>query len=191
MAAFNGRSIFGVLLLFAGLTASLSARQKLTLDEVMRRAHAYVAVYEDHQLSSLIAREEYKQQWLRHDLRDPEAALLSDERKVFAEERTLLSEYMIFQLPPSEDWFGLRDVREVDGVPVADHDVRLKLLFTDSRTPHRAAGDGRRPGKRAIQSRRRAAGPSTCRRSRCVSCGHQTASDSTSRRRLKNASVMR
>jgi hypothetical protein len=132
VAAFDGRSIFGVLLLFAGLTASLSAQQKLSFDEVMRRAHAYVAVYEDHQLSSLIAREEYKQQWVRHDLRDPERTLLS-ERTVVSEERTLVSEYMIFQLPPSEDWFALRDVREVDGVPVADHDVRLKLLFTDSR----------------------------------------------------------
>ncbi len=114
-------------MLVAGATAPAGAQTKLTLDEVMRRAHAYVAVYEDHQLSSLIAREEYKQQWVRHDLRD------QGQRALLSEERTLLSEYMIFQLPPSEDWFALRDVREVDGVPVADHDVRLKLLFTDSR----------------------------------------------------------
>jgi hypothetical protein len=111
----------------AGATAPAGAQTKLTLDEVMRRTHAYVAVYEDHELSSLIAREDYKQQWVRHDLSD------QGQRTVVSEERTLVSEYMIFQLPPSEDWFGLRDVREVDGVPVADHDVRLKLLFTDSR----------------------------------------------------------
>jgi hypothetical protein len=121
-----------VFTLLAGL-APVDAQPKLTLDEVMRRAHSYVAVYEDHQLSGLVAREEYKQQWVRHDLRDPGRPLFSDERKPVSEERTLVSEYMIFQLPPSEDWFGLRDVYEVDGVAVADRDVRLKLLFTDSR----------------------------------------------------------
>jgi hypothetical protein len=96
------------------------ARQKLTLDEVMRRAHSYVAVYEDHQLSSLIAREEYQQQWF-----DPEAQV--------KEERRLLSDYMLFQLPPKEDWFALRDVHDVDGVAIADRDIRLKMLFTESR----------------------------------------------------------
>ncbi len=122
-------------LLLAISAATVSAQSKLTLDEVMRRAHSYVAVYEDHQLSSLVAREEYKQQWVRPELIDQgQRALLSKEPPPPSEERTLLSEYMIFQLPPSEDWFGLRDVREVDGVPVADHEVRLKLLFTESRT---------------------------------------------------------
>lgn len=96
------------------------SQKKLTLDEVMRRAHAYVAVYEDHQLSGLVAREEYTQDWQHFDASP-------------IEKRTLHSEYMIFQLPPSEDWFALRDVHEVNGKPVADRDVRLKMLFTDSR----------------------------------------------------------
>jgi hypothetical protein len=107
-------------LLFIAGSALAGADTKVTLDEVMRRAHTYVAVYEDHQLSGLIAKEEYKQRWLHaYDS--------------VREERTLLSEYMIFQLPPSEDWFALRDVHEVDGVAVADRDVRLKMLFTESR----------------------------------------------------------
>ena len=40
---------------------------------------------------------------------------------------------MLFQLPPSEDWFALRDVYEVDGVPVGDRAARLTELFTRPR----------------------------------------------------------
>ena len=112
-------------LLAIGLPAA-HAQSSLTLDEVMKRAHGYVAVYEDHQLSGLIAQEEYKQQWVRA----PEL----DRDEPVTEARTLRSEYMIFQLPPSEDWFALRNVTDVDGVPVADRAVRLKMLFTESRT---------------------------------------------------------
>lgn len=111
---------FAVATVLAGGLALVDAQTKLTLDEVMRRAHGYVAVYEDHQLAGLVAREEYKQQVLQAD-------------EQVRDQRTLVSEYMIFQLPPNEDWFGLRDVHEVDGVAVADRDVRLKLLFTNSR----------------------------------------------------------
>jgi len=34
-----------------------------TFDEVMRRVHEYVGVYEDHELSTVTARERYHQQW--------------------------------------------------------------------------------------------------------------------------------
>ena len=112
-----------MVLLLAGssaIGAQQKPQKKLTLNEVMRRAHEYVAVYEDHQLSSLVAREQYAQEWQRFD-----ASVI--------EKRTLLSEYMIFQLPPSEDWFALRDVHTVDDVAVADRDVRLKMLFSEAR----------------------------------------------------------
>jgi hypothetical protein len=87
-----------------------------TLPDVMRRAHQYVALYEDHELSTVVAREQYQQQWL-----DAQARI-----KV---ERTLVSAYLLFQLPPSEDWFALRDVQYVDGTPVADRTARLNDLF--------------------------------------------------------------
>jgi hypothetical protein len=113
-------SISALIILLVSTPALDAQAKKLTLDEVMRRAHSYVAVYEDHQLSGLVAREEYQQEWQHFD-----ASVI--------EQRTLQSEYMVFQLPPSEDWFALRDVREVNGRPVADREVRLKMLFTESR----------------------------------------------------------
>jgi hypothetical protein len=117
-----------IALLFLALPSLDAQRQEkkpLTLDEVMRRAHSYVAVYEDHELSSLAAREEYKQEWMKFN--EVERDLQP------AGQRTLISDYLIFQLPPSEDWFALRNVESVNGTPVADRDVRLKMLFTEAR----------------------------------------------------------
>jgi hypothetical protein len=88
--------------------------------EVLRRAHAYVVTYEDHELSTVVAREHYYQQWVDADARSKG-------------ERTLLSDYLLFQLPPDEDWFALRDVHEVDGVPVSDRSARLEALFAGPR----------------------------------------------------------
>jgi len=87
-----------------------------TLTDVMRRAHQYVVLYEDHELSTVVAREQYQQQWL-------------DARGNTKIERTLRSDYLLFQLPPSEDWFALRDVHDVDGTPVVDRTARLNDLF--------------------------------------------------------------
>jgi hypothetical protein len=80
----------------------------------MRRAHEYVTIYEDDKLSSIIARERYDQQVL-------------DRHGKIKEERTLLSDYLLVQLP-DEDWVALRDVYEVDGTTVADGGARLKAL---------------------------------------------------------------
>jgi hypothetical protein len=35
-----------------------------TLTDVTRRAHQYVVLYEDHELSTVVAREQYQQRWL-------------------------------------------------------------------------------------------------------------------------------
>jgi hypothetical protein len=90
-----------------------------TFAEVMRRVHAYVVVYEDHELSTIMARERYHQQWL-------------DGRARVKEQRTLLSDYLLLQLP-DEDWVAVRDVYEVDGTAVAERAARLKRLFTGPR----------------------------------------------------------
>jgi len=84
--------------------------------DLMRRAHAYVVQYEDHELSAVVARETYSQQLLDADGQSKD-------------ERTLLSNYLILQLPPSEDWIALRDVLEVDGGPVVDRAPRLASLL--------------------------------------------------------------
>ena len=95
-----------------------------TLTDVMKRAHQYVVLYEDHELSTVIAREQYLQQWL-----DPQAHTKA--------ERRLTSDYLLFQLPPSEEWFSLRDVLDVDGTPVADRTARLNDLFGRSQDVQR------------------------------------------------------
>jgi hypothetical protein len=86
----------------------------------MRRAHAYVVDYEDHVLSSVVLRERYVQRLL-----DPAGGL--------TQERTLLSDYLLFQLPPDEDWYALRDVYDVDGAPQTTRRARIEELFRDWR----------------------------------------------------------
>ena len=90
-----------------------------TFAEVLRRAQAYVALYEDHELSTVIARERYHQQLIGAD-------------GAISRERTLLSAYLLLQLP-DEDWVAVRDVYEVDGTTVADRTGRLKVLFAGPR----------------------------------------------------------
>lgn len=107
------------------LTAVLAAArtpasiETATFAEVMHRVHAYVTLYEDHELSTVIAREGYYQQWL-------------DYAGNIKGERTLLSDYLLLQLP-DEDWVALRDVYDVDGTGVTDRAARLKALFAGPR----------------------------------------------------------
>src|SRR5688572_31110318 len=95
---------------------TITRADTLTLTDVMRRGHQYVVLYEDHELSTVVAREQYQQQWL-------------DAQGHTKTTRTLTSDYLLFQLPPSEDWFALRDVHDVDGTPVVDRAARLSDLF--------------------------------------------------------------
>ena len=107
---------FSILILAAALYAAVTvtAGEPVTFAEVMRRAHEYVTIYEDDKLSSIIARERYHQQVL-------------DSLGKIKQERTLLSDYLMVQLP-DEDWVALRDVYEVDGTTVADRGARMKAL---------------------------------------------------------------
>lgn len=108
------------LILVAVLCAgTVSGAGTVTFAEVMRRAHEYVTIYEDHKLSTVIARERYYQQVL-------------DRNGIIKAERTLLSDYLQVQLP-NEDWVALRDVYEVDAATVADRGARLKTLFAGPR----------------------------------------------------------
>jgi hypothetical protein len=55
---------FRLVILAACLSAGMNGGQgSAALTEIMKRAHAYVAVYEDHELSTVMARERYRQQW--------------------------------------------------------------------------------------------------------------------------------
>ncbi len=94
-----------------------AAAETLTLKDVLLRAHAYVVEYEDHLLSGVLAEERYEQR-------------ISDEDDVALSTQTLVSEYLIFQLPPDESWFAFRNVLEVDGVPVPDGRMRFQELLS-------------------------------------------------------------
>lgn len=45
--------------------------------------------------------------------------------------RTLISDFLLVQLPGTLDWLAFRDVFEVDGKPVRDRDERLTKLFLE------------------------------------------------------------
>lgn len=96
-----------------------AGQDRASFEEVMRRVHTYVSVYEDHELSTVIANERYHQQW-----RDSDANIKA--------ERTMLSDYLLLQLP-NEDWVALRDVYLVDGTAVAHRQARLETLLTGPR----------------------------------------------------------
>ena len=112
---------FSTLILVAALYAAgtVTGEGTLTFAEVMRRAHEYVNIYENGKVSSIIAGERYDQQVL-------------DRHGKIKEDRTLLSDYLLVQLP-DEDWVALRDVYEVDGTRVADRGARLKALVAGPR----------------------------------------------------------
>ena len=107
--------------------AVLTSAQAPVFADVMRRAHEYVLTYHDHELSTVIARERYEQQWL-------------DAAGRTKETRLLISDFLLFQLPPDETWFALRDVYEVNGMPIEDRAARLKALFSRPRDSNGALG---------------------------------------------------
>jgi hypothetical protein len=111
-------AVSGVLL--SALAAPTSARlQPPSFADVLQRAHKYVTLYEDHELSTVIARERYSQTWL-----DPVGKIKG--------ERILFADYLLLQLV-DEDWVAVRDVYEVDGKPIAERSARIKAFFDGPR----------------------------------------------------------
>jgi hypothetical protein len=106
--------------LLAVVTTAAVVAQDPTLPDVMRRVHEYVTTYEDHVLSGMVAQEIYHQQVL-------------DAAGSVREERRLVSEYVILQLPPDEAWYGFRNVIEVDGKPQPERLHRLEEIFASTR----------------------------------------------------------
>jgi hypothetical protein len=126
---------FVILTALLSAAGTLAGAETVTFGEVMRRVHTYVTLYEDHELSTVIAHERYHQQLL-----DVDGNIKS--------ERTILSDYLLLQLL-NEDWVPLRDVYDVDGTAAADRGARLKTLF---------AGPREEFGKRVMKMAREGAG---------------------------------
>ncbi len=105
-----------VLAAFPTALASVLAGQSPTVTDVMQRAHAYIVEYQD-DLSGIVAEERWQQRIVL-----PDGSTES--------ERVLRSDYLVYQLLPEEEWFGFRDVFEVDGTAVGDREARFRDLFT-------------------------------------------------------------
>jgi hypothetical protein len=106
-------------LLTAITTAGPSAAPQPTLETVLQRAGAYVAMVE-HVISGIVAEERYRQEWivLPH-------GLSTDQQR----QRELVSDLLIAKLEKSGLWLQFRDVFDVDGAPVRDRSERLMKLF--------------------------------------------------------------
>lgn len=90
------------------------------LDLLVEQLGVYLSEYES-ALSTLVADEQYEQYETRRAGRN---AL-----DVRTTRRTLDSEVTFLRLPDGAEWFGIRDVRKVDGKPVAGAGITLMELL--------------------------------------------------------------
>ena len=89
------------------------------LPALLARATAYVAHYNT-TLTSLVSEERYEQRFRRRS--EPGVA-----ETIVA--RTLLSDYLLVQVPRTDEWVPLRDVYSVDGSIVRNRTDRLLTLL--------------------------------------------------------------
>jgi hypothetical protein len=109
----RSRTALGSVLLVFGSAAALGgqAAPEVSLDQVVRVAGEYVGRYEQ-AMSAVVAQEDYRQVVLSR----------------IATSRTLRSDLLVLDAGP-RGWVSFRDVYDVDGTPVHDHDQRLSDLI--------------------------------------------------------------
>jgi hypothetical protein len=105
-------TIVGVALLLA----PLRAQDDRNLDVLLNRLAVYLDNYEG-QLSTLLADEHYVQE---------------ERRRRTSSKRVTEAEVLFLRLPGEAEWFGVRDVKTVDGKPVTGGGVPLADLFKAS-----------------------------------------------------------
>jgi len=104
---------------------AMTAAQEPSLQDVLARATDYVSQL-NNQLSGTVAEEQYEQR-----ATTPVASGFGQFRNdsVTSFRRTLKSDYLLARPDGANQYFGFRDVFEVDGHPVRDRDERLARLF--------------------------------------------------------------
>lgn len=105
----------------AAVTLPVSA-QEPTLDQVLKRAAAYVAAFRQ-QLSGIVAEEVYTQR-IVNTSRFVDSVQMMPTRR-------LKSDLLLVKPGGADRYVELRDVYEVDGAPVRDRQARLEKLITD------------------------------------------------------------
>jgi hypothetical protein len=112
---------FGVTLALGAATPAAAAPRP-TLATVLERAGGYVADFQ-RQLSNIVAEERYGQDWRR---------VLDRRRGTNSlDHRELLSDLLLVKPDGFRVWMEFRDVYEVDGSPVREHDQRLVKMFLE------------------------------------------------------------
>ncbi len=107
--------------------------QAPALDDVVKRASAYVAQYQS-DFTSVIAEEKYVQ-----DVRTAFGSVRSSTRSATVPQHAELTSDLVFVQTASADrWMQYRDVFAVDGKPVRDRTERLMKLLTDTTAPNSA-----------------------------------------------------
>lgn len=114
-------SLGGVLLgaLLALVVAFPRAQNASELDLLVDKLAQYLVAYES-QLTTVIANETYDQ---------AELEPVSRMSYRVARKRKLASDVAFLRLPGESIWFGLREVRTVDGKPVVQNEVRLQEIL--------------------------------------------------------------
>jgi hypothetical protein len=103
--------------------ASPWAAQEPTLAVVLERAAAYVADFH-RQLSSIVAEEQYAQEW--------KTVWQGRRGTTDLGHRELRSDLLLLKTFDANDWLQYRDVYEVDGTAVRDRQERLAGLFREN-----------------------------------------------------------
>jgi hypothetical protein len=123
MNTFHHRAA-AVAALAAAVSVPLSARQApVSLDDILARAAIYAARYAD-VMQNVVAEETYVQDATLAVIGFGGRAEGSDSHRV------LLSDVLLVRVVPPLEWMPLRDVYNVDGRSVRDHDQWLVALFT-------------------------------------------------------------
>ena len=114
--------------------------------------------------------------WMRVDSRE---RTLVQETTTPRRKRTLRSDFLLVRYPEDTHWQAFRDVAEVDGKPVRDHDARLTKLFLEppERAPPRQESSG---GQRPTQSAQHRYGEHSLIVVACLQDSTASASGSTS-----------
>jgi hypothetical protein len=107
--------------LAACLAIAVPSAQTPTLDEVLKRTASYVADFR-RQLSGIVAEETYRQEIVYTGRVTNQAALVNPRRR-------LTSDLLLVKAGDADRYVELRDVLEVDGVPLHNRQGRLEELL--------------------------------------------------------------
>jgi hypothetical protein len=110
--------VSAILLILAALSSGArpDPAQTPTLDQLLQRAGAYTAAYEE-RFAAVVTDEQYEQKWFDRATPIPRRA------------RKMSSEMMFLWLTNEKSWLSVRNVLAVDGRNVNDSQQRLDRLF--------------------------------------------------------------